>query len=34
MASYETLLTHYPDFDRADAARLGLEECKAAAARK
>jgi len=34
LASYQTLLTRYPDFDLADAARLGIEECKAAAARK
>jgi hypothetical protein len=34
IASYETVLKQYPDFELADAARLGLEECKAAARRK
>jgi hypothetical protein len=34
IASYETILKQYPDFEFADAARLGLEECKTAAGRK
>jgi hypothetical protein len=34
IASYETVLKQYPDFEFADAARLGLEECKTAASRK
>jgi hypothetical protein len=34
IASYETVLKQYPDFEFADAARRGLEECKAAAGRK
>jgi hypothetical protein len=34
IASYEIVLKQYPDFEFAAAARLGLEECRSAAARK
>jgi hypothetical protein len=34
IASYETVLKQYPDFELADAARLGLAECKTAASKK
>jgi hypothetical protein len=34
IASYETVLKQYPEFEFADAARLSLEECKRAVSRK